>query len=184
MIIRLATHAHFTHRYSHRHTDSHTCSKPQLSTQNSNKNPAGQALLAKHFPSTSGAVLSATNSQRVPAKTSSDPKKLAQLHQVELMKMRHRAIPGDPKDKPSSTLVDQRLHVKVKLEDPKYASKEGVFWFRKVALFLPALLCALKPFFKTMGTGRALDLLAIHLGVPPSDSSVGCLKLVGVCCHS
>jgi len=48
------------------------------------------------------------------------------------MKMRHRAIPGDPKDKPSSVLVDQRLHVKVKLDDPNYPRKEGVFWFRKV----------------------------------------------------
>lgn len=54
------------------------------------------------------------------------------MQKVELMKMRHRAVPGDPKDKPSSVLVDQRLHVKVKLDVEKYASKEGVFWFRKV----------------------------------------------------
>jgi len=43
--------------------------------------------------------------------------------------MRHHAIPGDPKDKPSSILIDQRLHVKVKLDHP---AKEGMFWFRKV----------------------------------------------------
>jgi hypothetical protein len=48
------------------------------------------------------------------------------------MKMRHHAIPGDVKDKPSSVLVDQRLHVKVKLDDPRHAGKEGMFWFRKV----------------------------------------------------
>lgn len=54
------------------------------------------------------------------------------MQKVELMKMRHRAVPGDSKDKPSSVLVDQRLHVKVKLDVEKYASKEGVFWFRKV----------------------------------------------------
>jgi hypothetical protein len=50
--------------------------------------------------------------------------------------MRHHAIPGDPKDKPSSILVDQRLHVKVKLGDPNYAAREGIFWFRKVKTFL------------------------------------------------
>jgi hypothetical protein len=52
--------------------------------------------------------------------------------------MRHRAIPGDPKDKPSSVLVNQRLHVKVNLDNPNYADKEGIFWFRKVkASFCP-----------------------------------------------
>jgi len=69
------------------------------------------------------------------------------------MKMRHHAIPGDAKDKPSSVLVDQRLHVKVKLDDPRHAGKEGMFWFRK-----------------TVGTGKALDLLASHLGIHSSDS--------------
>jgi hypothetical protein len=71
------------------------------------------------------------------------------------MKMRHRAIPGDPKDKPGSVLVDQRLHVKVKLDDSEHGNKEGMFWFRK-----------------TIGTGKALDCLATHLGIPSSDSSV------------
>lgn len=68
--------------------------------------------------------------------------------------MRHRAIPGDPKDKPGSVLVDQRLHVKVKLDDSEHGNKEGMFWFRK-----------------TIGTGKALDCLATHLGIPSSDSS-------------
>jgi len=71
------------------------------------------------------------------------------------MKMRHRASPGDPKDNPSSVLVDQRLHVKVKLEHSKYAPKEGIFWFRK-----------------TVGAGRAIDHLATHLGISSTDSSV------------
>lgn len=66
----------------------------------------------------------------------SDPKKRAQFLKVEIMKMRHHAIPGDPMDKPSSVLVDQRLHVKVRLEDPIQAHKEGMFWFRKVKMFL------------------------------------------------
>ena len=60
-----------------------------------------------------------------------DPKKLAQLQQVELMRMRHRAMPADPKDKPGSVGVDQRLHVKVSRRgDPEGVEK--IFWFRKV----------------------------------------------------
>jgi len=60
------------------------------------------------------------------------------------MKMRHRAIPGDPKDKSASLPPDQRVHVKVAMDK--------VFWFRK-----------------TVGTGKALDQLAVHLGLQPLD---------------
>jgi hypothetical protein len=67
-----------------------------------------------------------------------DPKKLAQLQKVELMRMRHRAMPADPKDKPGSVGVDQRLHVKVS----RRGGPEGIekiFWFRKVT-FTPSYL--------------------------------------------
>jgi len=61
--------------------------------------------------------------------------------------MRHRAVPADPKDKPGSVGVDQRLHVKVRCNgDCKGVEK--VFWFRK-----------------SVGTGRALDMLARHFNV-------------------
>lgn len=86
-------------------------------------------LLAVHFPSSSAAPI--TNVPR-PVKVPRDPKKRAQLRRIEMMKMRHHAVAGDPKDKPSSILIDQRLHLKVKLEDLDYPSKEGIFWFRKV----------------------------------------------------
>jgi hypothetical protein len=69
-------------------------------------------------------------------RTPSDPKRRAQLQKVEMMKIRHRAIPGDPKDKPSS--VDQRLHVHVRLDDPSFPGKDGIFWFRQVSYTLPA----------------------------------------------
>lgn len=47
------------------------------------------------------------------------------------MKMRHRAVPADPRDKPGSVGIDQRLHVRVSHEsDPEGAQK--IFWFRKV----------------------------------------------------
>jgi hypothetical protein len=54
------------------------------------------------------------------------------------MKMRHRAVPADPSDKPGSIGIDQRLHVRVSYElesDPEATPK--IFWFRKVSrLFL------------------------------------------------
>lgn len=56
-----------------------------------------------------------------------DPAKLAQWQKVELMKMRHRAVPGDPKDRNTSILPDQRHHVKVVIDNA-----EKIFWFRKV----------------------------------------------------
>jgi hypothetical protein len=49
------------------------------------------------------------------------------------MKMRHRAVPADPSDKPGSIGIDQRMHVRVSCEgDPEAAQK--IFWFRKVSL--------------------------------------------------
>ena len=59
------------------------------------------------------------------------PKKLARFQKVEFMKMRHRA-PADPRDKPGSIGIDQRLHVRVNCDsDPEAAQK--IFWFRKVS---------------------------------------------------
>jgi len=63
------------------------------------------------------------------------------------MKMRHRAVPADPRDKPNSIGIDQRLHVRVSYESDPEVQK--IFWFRK-----------------TVGTGRALDVLARHFNVP------------------
>ena len=63
-----------------------------------------------------------------------DPKKLAQLQKVELMRMRHRAVPADPKDKPGSVGVDQRLHVKARWRGDLNGI-EKVLWFRKVTYF-------------------------------------------------
>jgi len=63
------------------------------------------------------------------------------------MKMRHRAVPADPRDKPGSIGIDQRLHIRLTYEsDPEAAQK--IFWFRK-----------------SVGTGRAIDMLARHFNV-------------------
>jgi hypothetical protein len=48
------------------------------------------------------------------------------------MKMRHRALPVDPKDKSTSVDIDQRFHLQVIFEGDPSTTK--VFWFRKVNL--------------------------------------------------
>lgn len=61
-----------------------------------------------------------------------DSQKLAQLRKVNLMKLRHKAVPGDPKDRSSTVPVDQRFHVTVRLEIFGRSAKEIALWFRKV----------------------------------------------------
>jgi hypothetical protein len=48
------------------------------------------------------------------------------------MKMRHRAVPGDPRDNASSISVDQRLHVRVTTDAELNSEGERLLWFRKV----------------------------------------------------
>ena len=108
---------------SHRDPASHACATP-LAAQPV-KNEAGRALLAK-------LDASKTTQSVVPAKRKAppkDPKKAAQLRQVELMKMRHKAQPADPKDKNKHVPIDQKLHLKVRAEEKNV---EKIFWFSKV----------------------------------------------------
>lgn len=46
------------------------------------------------------------------------------------MKMRHKAQPGDPKDKNKYVHIDQKLHIKVRAEEK--GDEERIFWFSKV----------------------------------------------------
>ncbi|KAH8102830.1 hypothetical protein BXZ70DRAFT_1006023 [Cristinia sonorae] len=121
----------------------------------STKNAKARELLNKHFASPPS---SSTN-----AKTSSmkvtDPKKLAQIKQVQLLKMRHKAKPGDPRDKPSSVAIDQRLHLQVTKENEPTPTP---FWFRKTTV-----------------TGRAIDLLANHLQMSSSTKALYLIKAGG-----
>jgi len=132
----------------HRHPKSHSC---QIQPAAAPKNEAARALLARNFPSTS--KTKTTSAPRAP-KIPTDPVKLAQFRKIELMKMRHRAVPVDPK---LATLPqDDRLHIKVARED----NTEKVFWVRK-----------------SLGTGRVLDLLAAQLGLSSDSSPLQLLKV-------
>jgi len=117
----------------HRDASQHACPAPEPAPPP--KNEAAHALLAKHFPNAGAASSNrATAATTTTRKLPTDPKKLAQLQQVELMRMRHRAVPADPKDKPGSVGVDQRLHVKVSRRGD-CEGVEKIFWFRKGFFF-------------------------------------------------
>ncbi|KAJ6547292.1 hypothetical protein B0H19DRAFT_1305818 [Mycena capillaripes] len=136
----------------HRHPKSHSCQiKPSVEP----KNEAARALLAKHFPSTTSKVKAKTAPARRPP---TDPVKLAQFRKLELMKMRHSAVPADPKDKLAALPQDDRLHIKVVSDD----NAEKVFWVRK-----------------SLGTGRVLDLLAVQLKMSSDASPLELHKVVG-----
>ncbi|KAJ7752132.1 hypothetical protein B0H16DRAFT_1317884 [Mycena metata] len=141
----------FTAPRRHRHPKSHSCNiKPTVEP----KNEAARALLAKNFPSTSkGKTVPVRRVPKIPT----DPVKLAQFRKLELMKMRHSAVPVEPKV--AGIPQEDRLHIKVALDD----GSEKVFWARK-----------------SLGTGRVLDLLANQLGISSSDTSpLELFKIVG-----
>ncbi|KAF7359509.1 AN1-type zinc finger protein 1 [Mycena sanguinolenta] len=140
----------------HRHPKSHSCI--QAKPTEIPKNLAARALLAKNFPSTS--AKKAVTARRPPTKIPTDPVKLAQFRKLESMKMRQSAVPVDPKDKTAGIPQEERVHVKVAIDN---SDTEKVFWVRK-----------------SMGTGRVLDLIASQLGISSSDASpLELFKVVG-----
>ncbi|KAF9451226.1 hypothetical protein P691DRAFT_663715 [Macrolepiota fuliginosa MF-IS2] len=112
--------AHHRHPISHKCTSTTTLSQAPAST----KNEKARALLAK-VSSSSTAKAPFRRSTKLPT----DPAKLAAYRKVEVMKMRHKSVPLDPKDMAASPPLDQRLYIKVKQGD-----KEKVFWTRKVCM--------------------------------------------------
>ena len=96
------------------------------------KHEVARSILAQKFSATGVPTSHTPVVARQRRDVSADPKKLAQLQRVNLMKLRHKAVPGDPNDKSSTVLVDQRIHMTVRLEIPGQPSKESALWFRKV----------------------------------------------------
>jgi predicted nucleic acid binding AN1-type Zn finger protein len=122
----------------HRHPESHQCPsvcKPESAATETDKKLPMPVYIPKKFK-----------------KPPTDPAKLAQWRKLEVMKMRHKASPGDPKDKNSSLPPDQRLHIKLFAGDTDH-----IFWFRR-----------------TIGTGRALDLLVEQMKLKFPGNPVRC----------
>lgn len=146
---------------THREAASHSCSGEHIPRPEV-KNQTAHDLLAKNFSSSQNSGDKSKSVAARPSKAPSNPRKAAQLRQVELMKMRHHAQPGDPKDRVKEVPLDERLHVIVRYEDSALASNQTL-WFRK-----------------SIGTGRAMDLLATLFKVTASDSSPLRLSKVSV----
>lgn len=137
----------------HRHPDLHSCTG--LQKQESDEKKDAQDILARHFSNPlSHTPLVVRRTVRPPT----DPKKLAQIQKVTLMRMRHSATAGDPRDKSSTVPVTERLHIIAQLEVTGMPVQERVLWFRKSVV-----------------TGRALDLISANLGVPSSYQTPLCL---------
>ena len=102
---------------SHRHSETHSC--PILSGSLHQK--------AQKTPSLGNLFPSKTSFQARHKKLPADPVKFERYQKMESLKIRQRASPGDPKDKSASVPPDQRLHLRISIDDV-----ERVFWFRKV----------------------------------------------------
>ncbi|KIY69598.1 hypothetical protein CYLTODRAFT_372403 [Cylindrobasidium torrendii FP15055 ss-10] len=125
----------------HRYPDVHACT-PSSGSEHTRENSKARALLTKHFGV--GTAKTATSSSTPSASSSTSPKSV-QVKKVEMMKMRHKAVPADPKDKPASVPAATRLHVRVRVED---GEDERIFWLKKTTV-----------------AGKALDLLAAAMKV-------------------
>ncbi|KAG2020621.1 hypothetical protein CC2G_005942 [Coprinopsis cinerea AmutBmut pab1-1] len=133
----------------HRYPDTHNCAPIQDPTPGPES--SARALLKKNFGSQmTGGGTSKPKSSTRKKKPPTDPVKLAQWKKVELMKLRHRAVPADPKDKGTSPPVDQRLAVSV-----LYDGEEKPFWLRK-----------------SVSGGKAIDMLSTQMKVRGSNSTV------------
>lgn len=120
----------------HRDVSAHSCTaedpKESAKAEASKKNATARQLLAKHFPQAQTNSSSKLNPV-VAAASGSTPmtaKKAAQLRQIQAMKLRHKAQPGDPRDKGKVVALGDKLHVLVHLEEGNVEPK--AFWFRKV----------------------------------------------------
>lgn len=116
---------------SHRHMQSHSCTGLTIGKDDV-RHEAARAALAQNFLVTSNPTSHTPAVTRRPRNLPLDSQKLAQLQRVNLMKLRHKAVPGDPKDRSSMVPVDQRIHVTVRLEILGQSTREATLWFRKV----------------------------------------------------
>ena len=91
--------------------------------EHNERNSTAQEILARNFP-VSGSGPSKTKSRTAVTK---NPAKLATIRKVELMKMRQKAKPGDPKV--TSIGMSDRHYVLAKCNE---IGNFSAFWFLKV----------------------------------------------------
>ena len=111
---------------SHRHPETHSCPPNLKSIVSGSLHQTKQKTIPAYNLSQSKQSFQARH-KKLPA----DPCKFEQYQKMESLKMRQRASPGDPKNKSAFVPPDQRLHLRIFIDDV-----ERVFWFRKVGLLL------------------------------------------------
>lgn len=133
---------------SHRHADAHNCVPISSAPSSEDKKAEAQALLSKLFPDVKPKPGSSSGARSKPT----DPVKAAKVRAIELMRMKHKAIPGDPAHARGSTVpVANKVHLRV-VYVPSTTKIEKVLWF-----------------VKSVVTGKAVDLAAKALGVSRQD---------------
>lgn len=126
----------------HRYSDAHYCKGTTNAASDvpvkASQVEAARALLAKNFPETSktkeptSASTKPMSASVSKSKQPKDPTKLAKFKAVELIKMRHKASPGNPKDENFSVALDRRVHLFVVNEAGAEGGRPMLLWFRKV----------------------------------------------------
>ncbi|KAJ4488266.1 hypothetical protein J3R30DRAFT_3279606 [Lentinula aciculospora] len=143
----------------HREPASHNCSSKGGAAEPV-RNEAARALLAKNFTSSKSVV-----KRRTPAYPT-DPAKLAQFRKFELMKLRQRASPLDPRNQKSEMPVDKRRFFKANLDGKPsqdlWIEKVWRTQFSKVVTIYAILFAFL---YQSVTAGKVFDLLVAHLGI-------------------
>ena len=112
---------------SHREGDSHHCNPPKQEPTEP-KNAEAHALLDRYFRDIPQKPAASSATPRTP-KLPTDPVKLARYEALELMKLRHRAKPADPKE--TNVAQPDRVHVRVN-QVGRPAADAKLLWFKKV----------------------------------------------------
>lgn len=134
------------HFPSHREPKAHNCVHSTTAVATEDRNAQAKALLAKAFsasktasPARSAPTGSGSSASVVPEPNSmppkpKDPAKEARLRKVELMKMRHQAVPVEAQFARSGAThppVDKRLFFKARSETSSMGSAVA-YWVTKV----------------------------------------------------
>ncbi|EJD53422.1 hypothetical protein AURDEDRAFT_180921 [Auricularia subglabra TFB-10046 SS5] len=137
----------------HREPASHQC-VPLPHEPEEPRNAEARAILRKHFPDLPQQSSPAPSRTQKPI---TDPAKLRRLEALEVMKLRHRAKPADPRD--TNVPQQNRIHVRVNLRN-RPPGDNKLLWFKK-ARSAPTLIShPLTPSPQSVSTGRAVDLCA------------------------
>ncbi|KAG8835365.1 hypothetical protein FRC17_003848 [Serendipita sp. 399] len=120
---------------SHRHASTHNCPKAAPAEVKISKSKQLAAQAIAQVKASSSSAQKSTSAPQNSAKS-------AKLRQIELMKMRRKAEPANPRDG-TDLPMEERIYVKVIFE-----SKEKILWVKN------DIIC-----------GKALDLFAAKLGV-------------------